>query len=487
MPDKKARSSVCRVNKNTNFTKMGNYHLRSKALSLKAIGLLSKVLNLPDNWDYSVRGFAKICKENMSAIETALEELKENGYLEVTKLYPNQTSNKKIGYSYNFFEYSAKDKTVHIKPTDVITISNACGSNCSKVCRVTKNENYTVMNNLFLRSHNLSLKAIGLLCKVLSLPKDWDYSISGLNYICKDGKTVIKTALKELEEWGYLIRTRLNPNETESGRFEYIYDFYEISENDVPPRHDAPRPKYGENAKSSPKKANQDASPQTVEKQEAEKQGVDFLSKENRQQYNTQDQIPNNQKLSYKPSIHQSVSSPTKNVSHVERLNDRQMDGYTIEHFNYYDIVKNNINFEKFAEWLGDEEEADEIVQMIVRCICSAKPTEQICKQEFPREIVKSAMLKIDNDVIVTAIEQMHNVDNIRNYESYLISTLFNAANGKNIRKNTIANQKKEKPSYDVDKIERRTLDKYKNLNKSEPSYDIAEIEQQSYDLYKGL
>ena len=72
-------------------------------------------------------------------------------------------------------------------------------------------------------------------------------------------------------------------------------------------------------------------------------------------------------------------------------------------------------------------------------------------------------------------------------YESYLISTLFNAANGKNIRKNTIANQKKEKPSYDVDKIARRTLDKYKNLNKSEPSYDLAEIEQQSFDLYKGL
>ena len=46
-------SSVCRVKKNANYTVMSNYHLRSTNLSLKAIGLLSKVLSLPENWDYS--------------------------------------------------------------------------------------------------------------------------------------------------------------------------------------------------------------------------------------------------------------------------------------------------------------------------------------------------------------------------------------------------------------------------------------------------
>lgn len=49
-------SSVCRVNKNANYTVMSNYHLRSTNLSLKAIGLLSKVLSLPENWDYSISG-----------------------------------------------------------------------------------------------------------------------------------------------------------------------------------------------------------------------------------------------------------------------------------------------------------------------------------------------------------------------------------------------------------------------------------------------
>lgn len=99
-------------------------------------------------------------------------------------------------------------------------------------------------------------------------------------------------------------------------------------------------------------------------------------------------------------------------------------------------MVKTNIEFPYFAEWLGDEEEAEEIVQMIVRRICSRKKTERICGQDFPREVVKSAMLKVDINVLENAIEQMKRTDNVRNYESYLISTLFNEANGKRFKEN---------------------------------------------------
>lgn len=104
----------------------------------------------------------------------------------------------------------------------------------SSVCRVNKNANYTVMSNYHLRSTNLSLKAIGLLSKVLSLPENWDYSISGLTAICKEKETSIKAALDELKHWGYLTVTKLMPNETKSGRIEYVYDFYEYSEKDSP-------------------------------------------------------------------------------------------------------------------------------------------------------------------------------------------------------------------------------------------------------------
>ena len=60
--------AVFRVEKNHNYTVMSNYHLRDTALTLKAIGLLSKMLSLTDEWDYTTRGLAAICKEGVDAI-----------------------------------------------------------------------------------------------------------------------------------------------------------------------------------------------------------------------------------------------------------------------------------------------------------------------------------------------------------------------------------------------------------------------------------
>ena len=73
--------AVFRVDKNRNYTVMSNYHLRDTSLSLKAIGLLSKMLSLTDEWDYTTRGLAAICKEGVDAIGAALKELEIRGYL----------------------------------------------------------------------------------------------------------------------------------------------------------------------------------------------------------------------------------------------------------------------------------------------------------------------------------------------------------------------------------------------------------------------
>lgn len=101
--------SVIRINKNKNYTVMSNEHLRSKTLSLKAKGLLSMMLSLPDNWNYSVEGLIKICKEGERSIKNTLDELKENRYLVITKLYPNQTNSGKIEYIYDIYEQPIKD------------------------------------------------------------------------------------------------------------------------------------------------------------------------------------------------------------------------------------------------------------------------------------------------------------------------------------------------------------------------------------------
>lgn len=100
------------------------------------------------------------------------------------------------------------------------------------IFRIQKNQNYTVMSNYHLRDVNLSLKAKGLLSVMLSLPDEWDYSIGGLCSIVKENETAVKTALRELKTYGYLIFTKMNPNQTESGRIEWVYDIYEIPQTE---------------------------------------------------------------------------------------------------------------------------------------------------------------------------------------------------------------------------------------------------------------
>ncbi len=83
---------------------MSNTHLKDKRLSLKAIGLLSIVLSLPDDWHYTVNGLVGIVKDGERAVNGALSELKENGYLRIEKLYPNKDGRSKIEYQYIFSE-----------------------------------------------------------------------------------------------------------------------------------------------------------------------------------------------------------------------------------------------------------------------------------------------------------------------------------------------------------------------------------------------
>ena len=73
--------AVFRVERNKGYTVMSNHHLKDTALSLKAKGLLSMMLSLPDEWNYTTRGLAAICKEGVDAIGGALRELEKAGYI----------------------------------------------------------------------------------------------------------------------------------------------------------------------------------------------------------------------------------------------------------------------------------------------------------------------------------------------------------------------------------------------------------------------
>ena len=131
------------------------------------------------------------------------------------------------------------------------------------IIRMNKSSDYTVMSNTHLKEKNMSLKAKGLLSLMLSLRDDWEYSVEGLVSICKESEVAVKSALNELKKFNYLKVTKLLPNQTETGRIEYIYDIFE-------------KPQQG------------------IEKQEVENLGVEILdveiqALENQGQLNTKE------------------------------------------------------------------------------------------------------------------------------------------------------------------------------------------------------
>ena len=99
------------------------------------------------------------------------------------------------------------------------------------VIRINKDKNYTVMSNVHLQDKRLSFKAKGMLSVMLSLPPEWDYSIAGLSTLSTDKKDSVMTILGELEQYGYLVRTRL----TDKGKFAgWQYDIFEKPNTEKP-------------------------------------------------------------------------------------------------------------------------------------------------------------------------------------------------------------------------------------------------------------
>lgn len=119
--------SVIRVEKTKNYTVMSNYHFKEKEMSLKAKGLLSLMLALPDNWNYSISGLVAICKENETAIKSTLKELQEFGYVSIEKIMPDKTESGRIEYVYNIFEKSkqeCKKQGVENLPLEIQRVEN---------------------------------------------------------------------------------------------------------------------------------------------------------------------------------------------------------------------------------------------------------------------------------------------------------------------------------------------------------------------------
>ena len=425
--------TVCRVHRSGGYAVLSNCFVRSVRIGCDSIALLGKIMDLPPTWNFTIAGLVAICKDGETAVRSQLAELEEWGYAKKVLQKPNENPTGQFRYVYDFYEYSEKDDSI---PKYDIEMETFTADNAT-LMRVKKDSNFTMVSGKLLRSNEIRNKLIGFMLKVLSLPNSWRFSMPGLQAICKEGKTAVHNAVNKLRDMGYLVRTKLLSNESMNGHFEYVYSFFdkplskdEAIELEAETRRKAITIREGGRADS--------AVSSSAEKQQVENPYLDNPPTENPQsanhgQYNTKDKIQKNQLLSDKSSIIPSApkSQVFNNVT-VENSVERQNDGYNAEEREIYtEIVKRNISYGYLGDWLCQDgrdgyKEADNIVGFIVDEICSPLPYTTLRGQNFPRSVIKSKMLQADIYIVESVLVKMAQVDGIKDFRKYFISTLYN-------------------------------------------------------------
>ena len=132
---------IVRVHKTKNFTVMSNYHFKEKKMSLKAKGLLSLMLSLPDDWNYSISGLVTLSKDGKDSVMSALAELEKFGYL--TREREVNEKGQFSGINYNIFEQPQQEKPIAEKPI----LANA--NEEKPIAENTQLLNTNQLNNLF--------------------------------------------------------------------------------------------------------------------------------------------------------------------------------------------------------------------------------------------------------------------------------------------------------------------------------------------------
>ena len=421
--------TVCEIHKFSGYAVLSNCFVRSTNLSWSAIGLLARVMDFPHEWNFSKAGLIAICPDGETAIDTALSELKEWGYLEIKMLMPNESSTGRIQPLYSFYEYSARDTSIpqYDYELETFMVENAV------LNRVKKTDNYTMISSKLLRNKSIKNKYLGFLLKVLSLPDYWHFSMSGLKAICKEGKTAVHNAVNKLIDMSYLVRTQLRSNESVYNCFEYVYSFFDVpvskeeaDELEAETRRKAITIREGSKAKAAVSSSDEK---QKVENPYLDTPPAETPPSENQGQYNNNNTKQKNQLLCDKSSIISPATKSTFNIPSVEKSAERVTDGYNAEEVEYFtEVVRENLDYWHLGDWLCQDgyAEADEIVGFIVDEICSPLTYTTLRGQAFPRAVIQSKMLKANIYMVENVLENMAKVDNIKDFRRYFISSLYN-------------------------------------------------------------
>ena len=283
------------------------------------------------------------------------------------------------------------------------------------VFRVEKNKGYTVMSNHHLRNKELSLKAKGLLSQMLSLPEDWDYTLAGLSLINRESIDAIRTAVWELEKAGYITRRQ---GRDEKGKMTAIE--YTIYEQPQPLALDCP-------VLENP----------TADKPILENPTPDNPTSENPTQLNKEllkTNLPKKEKLNTDVSSTHSIPfhslnpSPLEDAAQPPERKGTEAAAQSAVDI-YREIIKDNIDYHILKQDMKfDSDRLDEIVDLMLETVCTARKRVRIAGDDYPAELVKARFMKLNSEHIRFVLDCMQeNTTKIRNIKQYMKAALFNA------------------------------------------------------------
>lgn len=269
------------------------------------------------------------------------------------------------------------------------------------VFRVERTRDYTVMSNYHLKDKRLTLKSKGLLSQMLSLPDDWDYTLSGLSVINRESKDAIRSALNELEAAGYIRRRQTNDASGKFSSNEYI-----IYERPTEPGPSLDKPSSGNPTTDKPTTGNP--------------------LPENPTQLNTKKSITKKSKT----DLSSTDSFPFRSedtAAEPPETNRRETDTDQMEL--YRDLIKENISYDLLRQDMPyDCDRLDEIVELMVETVCSTRKQIRVSGNDYPAQVVKSRLLKLDSEHIRFVFDCLkQNTTKVRNIRQYLLAVLYNA------------------------------------------------------------
>lgn len=395
-------NTVFRIHTNRRFA-LSNHHLMTnKTLSLKAKGLLSLMLSLPEQWDYTMDGLSYITGESLEKITTAMKELIAAGYVERFRL--RNEKGQMAGAEYIVYEWphTADDEGI-------------------QAAKGGKKRQFTLVSASIIKDMRLSLKARGLLLLMISLPHNWDFNLKGLAYFCKDGIYAIRSGIYELEKYGYLKREKIEGSRCQNyiineNSFEQSdEDNDEDSQNTENNTKSDPENRVGIKKKKNKKKASRKK--KDVKRIERRKEipirENYFVTKPIRENQSETKVDKNNTNKLNNTSIHHS----TKKVTCIT-AEDRQKIEENVRQMTGYNYIQNPAN-RCFL---------DTITEVITDVLSSANEIYNICDMNIPGVIVKKRFEILNQHHVQYVLNRLNTVtEPIRNVYGYVRSMLWNA------------------------------------------------------------